>query len=108
MVDDDETGVVIQEGCDSGLYSVHMVSDRPIASVILQARLLLVEEVFFPETETTIPRDRYLRMVNQGDYDELSRGDLYFDMRPVDEQHAELYREGLRVVSATYLCMNPD
>jgi hypothetical protein len=102
VVDDEETGILIQEACDSGLYSVHMVSNQPIASVILHAKLTLVEEVCFPETETAIPRDRYLRMVSQYDYDELGKWALYFNMTPVDEQHAEWYRISRRIVSATY------
>ena len=108
MVDEDETGVQIQEGLNSGLYLVHMVSNQPIASVILQAMLILVKKVLFPKTGTEIPRDRYLRMVSQSDYDYIGRGGLYFDMTPADEQYRELYRKRLRIVSATYLCMNAD
>lgn len=102
VVVEDDTGILMQEACDAGLYSVHMVSNEPIASVILQAKLTLVQEVFFYETTTGIPRDRYLRMVTQNDYDMLGKWALYFNMTPTDEQHEKWYIIGRRIVSATY------
>ena len=83
-----------------------MVAHQPIASVVLQARLMLVQQRLLND-DSELPRERYCRMLSQSDYDGLIGmvAELYFTTDSIEELLAEKIRHACRVVSAVNRAM---
>jgi len=90
--------VVLVTEQDAGLYFIQITS-RNVSWISLEAKMIL-------DKNLRLERTRHQRLVTEEDYDQLGI-QLYFDTRPVevvkDKHRMELAREGLRIVSRSYL-----